>query len=82
MVAKHSAFLGNMSRKKPALTKAGQPRKRKIGAGRPSLGKVKLTVHILPATRQALGDKPGEVLDAHFGGSNAEVSHGDSEKRS
>ena len=60
-----------MSRKKPALTKAGQPRKRKPGAGRPSLGKVKMTVHILPATRQALGDKPGEVLDAHFGGSNA-----------
>ena len=59
-----------MSRKKPALTKAGQPRKRKPGAGRPSLGKVKMTVHILPATRQALGDRPGEVLDAHFGGSN------------
>ncbi|NDF13545.1 MAG: hypothetical protein EB060_12125 [Proteobacteria bacterium] len=46
-------------------------RKRKPGAGRPSLGKVKMTVHILPATRQALGNKPGEVLDAHFGGSNA-----------
>ena len=60
-----------MSRKKPALTKAGQPRKWKPGAGRPSLGKVKMTVHILPTTRQALGDKPGEVLDAHFGGSNA-----------
>lgn len=58
-----------MSRKKTALTKAG--RKRKPGAGRPRLGKVKMTVHILPATRQALGDKPGEVLDAHFGGSTA-----------
>lgn len=55
---------------KPQLTKTGTPRKRKPGAGRPSLGKVKLTVHILPATRRALGDKPGEVLDAHFGGSN------------
>ena len=59
-----------MSRKKQALTKAGLPRKRKPGAGRPSLGKVKLTVHILPATREALGDKPGVVLDAHFSGSN------------
>ena len=58
-----------MSRK-PQLTKAGQPRKRKPGAGRPKSGKVKMTVHILPATRQALGSKPGEVLDAHFGGSN------------
>lgn len=33
-----------------------------------------MTVHILPATRKALGDKPGEVLDAHFGGSNAKLS--------
>jgi len=56
--------------RKTQLTKAGLPRKRKPGAGRPSLGKVKLTVHILPATRQALGNKPGEVLDAHFGGLN------------
>ncbi len=60
----------SMSRKKQ-LTKAGLPRKRKPGAGRPSLGKVKMTVHILPSTRLALGAKPGEVLDAHFGGSNA-----------
>ena len=59
-----------MRKKAPQLTKAGTPRKRAPGAGRPSLGKVKLTVHILPATRKALGDKPGEVLDAHFGGSN------------
>ena len=53
---------------KPNLTKAGTPRLRKEGAGRPLLGKVKLTVHILPETRAALGDKPGAVLDAHFGG--------------
>lgn len=59
-----------MKSKKPQLTKAGTPRKRKPGAGRPSLGKVKLTVHILPATRKALGERPGEVLDAHFSGSN------------
>jgi len=64
-----------MSRKKPQLTKAGLPRKRKPGAGRPSLGKVKLTVHILPATREALGSRPGEVLDAHFGGSNKQISN-------
>lgn len=59
-----------MKSKKHQLTKAGEPRKRAPGAGRPSLGKVKLTVHILPETRAALGDKPGAVLDAHFGGSN------------
>lgn len=59
-----------MSRKKPALTKAGQPRKRKPGAGRPKSGKVKMTVHILPATREALGPKPGERIDALVGGSN------------
>lgn len=62
-----------MKKPKPQLTKAGQLRKRAPGAGRPALGKVKMTVHMLPATRKALGDKPGEVLDAHFGGSNAEV---------
>ena len=62
-----------MKSKKPALTKAGTPRKRKPGAGRPS--KVKMTVHILPATRQALGDKPGEVLDAHFSGSNIAITN-------
>lgn len=63
-------------KKKPQLTKAGLPRKRKPGAGRPKSGKIKMTVHILPATREALGSRPGEVLDAHFGGSNAEVRHG------
>jgi hypothetical protein len=26
-----------------------------------------MTIHILPETRAALGDKPGKVLDAHFG---------------
>jgi hypothetical protein len=59
-----------MKKPKQQFTKAGEPRKRAPGAGRPSLGKVKMTVHILPATRKALGTKPGEVLDAHFGGSN------------
>lgn len=34
------------------------------GAGRPKSGKIKLTVHILPETRAALGDKPGEAIDA------------------
>ena len=60
-------------KRKQQLTKAGTPRKRKPGAGRPSLGKIKMTAHILPATRKALGDKPGEVLDAHFGGSNVQT---------
>jgi hypothetical protein len=59
-----------MSRKKPQLTKAGLPRKRKPGAGRPKSGKVKMTVHILPTTREALGSKPGERIDALVGGSN------------
>jgi hypothetical protein len=56
-----------MKNKASQLTKAGEPRKRAPGAGRPALGKVKLTVHILPSTRTALGNKPGEVLDAYFG---------------
>lgn len=47
----------------PSLTKSGTPRKRKPGAGRPALGKIKLTVHILPSTRAALGAKPGKKLD-------------------
>ncbi len=54
-----------MSRK-PQFTKAGSPRQRAPGAGRPKSGKIKLTVHILPETRAALGDKPGEAIDALF----------------
>jgi hypothetical protein len=41
-------------------------RKNKPGAGRPRSGKVKLTVHIMPATREKLGDKPGAAIDAAF----------------
>lgn len=52
----------------PSLTKSGKPRKRAPGAGRPSLGKVKLTVHVLPSTRAALGARPGKKLDEVFGG--------------
>jgi hypothetical protein len=33
------------------------------GAGRPALGKVKLTCWIKPETRARLGAKPGEMLD-------------------
>jgi hypothetical protein len=66
-------MLNNMSRKKQPLTKAGTPRKRAPGAGRPALGKVKLTVHILPSTRSALGDNPGAKIDAAFGGSNTQA---------
>jgi hypothetical protein len=62
-----------MSRKKQPLTKAGEPRKRAPGAGRPALGKVKMTVHIRPDTRAALGSTPGAVLDAHFGGQNTQA---------
>ena len=47
-------------------TKAGTPRKRAPGAGRPKSGKVKLTVHVLPETRATLGDRPGEKIDAAF----------------
>ena len=51
---------------KKTLTKAGTPRKRAPGAGRPAMGKVKLTVHILPETRTKLGAKPGEAIDRAF----------------
>ena len=50
------------------LTKLGLPRQRKPGAGRPSLGKVKLTVHIKPETRAALGPRPGVAIDEAFSG--------------
>ena len=50
-------------KKKPQLTKAGTPRKRAPGGGRKKSGKVKLTVHVLPATRAALGNQPGEMID-------------------
>ena len=55
----------------PKFTKAGTPRKRAPGAGRPALGKVKLTVHVLPETRANLGDRPGEKIDAAFSEPNA-----------
>lgn len=53
-----------MSRKKQPLTKAGTPRKRAPGAGRPSLGKIKLTCHVPEDVREYLGSKPGEVITA------------------
>lgn len=31
--------------------------------GRPKAGTVKLTAHILPATRAALGKEPGKAID-------------------
>jgi hypothetical protein len=33
------------------------------GAGRHALGKVKITMHVLPATRDSLGSKPGARVD-------------------
>lgn len=36
---------------------------KRSGAGRPKSGKVKLTVHVLPSTAKALGDKPGAAID-------------------
>jgi len=38
-------------------------KKQKHAGGRPSLGKVKLTCHVKPETRKALGEKPGEAVD-------------------
>lgn len=58
---------------KKQLTKAGQPRKNAPGQGRPKGSgkgpdKVKLTVHILPETKDAIGalGPYGEVLDRTF----------------
>jgi hypothetical protein len=59
-----------MSPPKKPLTKTGTPRKRAPGAGRPALGKVKLTCHIAPETRAKLGPKPGEAIDAAFSETN------------
>jgi hypothetical protein len=33
------------------------------GSGRNALGKVKVTMHVLPATRDSLGSKPGARVD-------------------
>ncbi len=53
------------------MKKQTPPKKRgpKPGTGgRPSLGKVKLTCHVLPATRALMGKKPGEWLDENLKG--------------
>lgn len=62
-----------MPAKKPNLTKSGTPRKNAPGQGRPKGSgkgpdKVKLTVHILPETKQAIANQGpyGEVLDRTF----------------
>jgi hypothetical protein len=54
------------------LTEAGTARKRAPGAGRPALGKVKLTCHIAPETRAKLGDRPGEAIDRAFSETNSQ----------
>lgn len=59
-----------MKTKKQKLTKAGTPRKRAPGGGAKPKGNVKLTVHIPPDVREALGSKPGEVITALVRGSN------------
>jgi ribosomal protein S30 len=59
-----------MSRKKPTLTKAGKPRQRAPGGGAKPKGNVKMTVHVPPDVREALGSKPGEVITALVRGSN------------
>lgn len=51
-----------MSTKKTTKGRGGK----RPGAGRKESGKVKMTVHVTPATRAALGDKPGEAIDALF----------------
>lgn len=48
---------------------------RRPGAGRPTSGKVKLTVHILPETRAKLGAKPGEAIDKAFSEPNSIYSY-------
>jgi len=39
-----------MRRKKPALTKAGEPRKRAPGAGRKPSGTIRVVAYVKPAT--------------------------------
>ena len=51
-----------MSAKKTTKGRGGK----RPGAGRKESGKVKMTVHVTPETRAALGDKPGEAIDALF----------------
>ena len=49
-----------VSAKKAAKGRGGK----RPGAGRKESGKVKMTVHVSPETRAALGDRPGEAIDA------------------
>lgn len=51
-----------VSTKKTAKGRGGK----RPGAGRKESGKVKMTVHVTPETRAALGEKPGEAIDALF----------------
>jgi predicted GTPase len=37
---------------------------KKHAGGRPALGKVKLTCHVKPETREALGEHPGAAIDS------------------
>lgn len=43
-----------MSRKKPALTKAGTPRKRAPGAGAPAKGNIRIVGYVTPATHDKI----------------------------
>lgn len=55
-----------MSRKAAKQDKPKGRGGKRNGAGRKESGKVKMTVHVTPETRAALGDKPGEAIDALF----------------
>ena len=48
------------------LAKTDKPKRggARENAGRPKLGKVKMTVHVMPETKVKLGSKPGAAIDA------------------
>lgn len=49
-----------MSRKKPALTKAGEPRKRAPGAGRKPSGTIRVVAYVKPPTYDKIDAKQVE----------------------
>lgn len=67
----HHATKGSDYKSDPnAMWSLQDARKRAPGGGAKPKGNVKLTVHVPPDVREALGSKPGEVITALVRGSN------------
>jgi len=59
-----------MSRKAATKDKPKGRGGKRTNSGRHALGKVKVTMHVLPSTREVLGSTPGAVVDAMVANAN------------